>query len=152
MKSYFECIDELDITGAEIHQFHGAPDYAIHEGELELDYAMTKGSLLYQPENILQTGAGSIPEWALEFTASGRRGIHRYLLSREARLVLVQPYEVALRKSEVRKPVPRDDILIPTAANGVKIMPPRVLTVTGLRRLTADLAKFKEKSLLKTAS
>lgn len=149
MKSHFECIDELDIIAAEVHRSRGAPDHAIGIGGLDLDYAMDSGRLLYRPEGTPQAELGP----ALELTLSGARGVHCYALSREAQLVIVQPHELPLRKQEVRKPKRYQAIETSRELGGfIGSAPFSVVTITGLRRLTAEMAQFKEQSALPALS
>jgi len=106
--------------------------------------------LLYQPEGAPQAEHGP----ALELTLSGGRGrgFHRYALSREAQLVIVKPYELPLRKEEVRKPKRHEGLETSRELEGfIGSDPFSVLTITGLRRLAAEMAQLKEQSALATA-
>ena len=144
MNSYISCVEELDTVAAEIHQQHEEPSHAIHAVGLDLDYGMTEGRLIYRPgDEVVED------EPALEFTLSNSfRGLHRYFLSREAKIVIVQPVLPPLKKSEVRKPKEEDRAQThKELATITQATPFMIMTISGLRRLTSDMAMFKEKSL-----
>ena len=145
-KSYLECIEAIDSQTALIYANFGAPEEGV-VAEIEKGSGVVEGRLRMTPsEEDVRTSFAVINFMTMDRSRSD--GLYSYTVFPVGKLAVAQFGSIGLPKNEIRKARQNEEtfarLLI---AAGARRAPIRVLTVTGLRRVTEDFDRFTDKVL-----